>query len=59
MVKDGVVRTPALEAALLAGITRDVVFELGSAVSVKVEETLLKNDLFNPDDAFFTSTTKN
>jgi branched-chain amino acid aminotransferase len=59
IIKDGVVRTPALEAGLLAGITRAFVFELGSAVGVKVEAALLKDDdLFDADEAFFTSTTK-
>jgi branched-chain amino acid aminotransferase len=59
IVKNGVVRTPALDAGLLAGITRAFVFELGCAVGIGVEEALLKDDdLFSADEAFFTSTTK-
>ena len=59
IVKDGVARTPPLEAGLLAGITRAFVFELGAAMGVKVEEARLKDDdLFDADEAFFTSTTK-
>jgi branched-chain amino acid aminotransferase len=59
IVTNGVVRTPALDAGLLAGITRGFVFELGSATGVPVEEATLKDDdLFNADEAFFTSTTK-
>jgi branched-chain amino acid aminotransferase len=59
IVTNGVVRTPALDAGLLAGITRGFVFELGSALGVPVEEAILKDDdLFNADEAFFTSTTK-
>jgi branched-chain amino acid aminotransferase len=59
IVKNGVVRTPPLDAGLLAGITRAFVFELGAATGVKVEEATLKDDdLFNADEAFFTSTTK-
>jgi len=59
VVKGGVVRTPPLDAGLLAGITRQFVFELGKSVGVKVEEALLKDrDLFDADEAFFTSTTK-
>ena len=59
VVKDGIVRTPPLEAGLLAGITRSFVFEIGAAVGVQVEEASLKDeDLFNADEAFFTSTTK-
>jgi branched-chain amino acid aminotransferase len=59
IVKDGVARTPALDAGLLAGITRAFVFELGARRGVSVEEAALKDeDLFAADEAFFTSTTK-
>jgi branched-chain amino acid aminotransferase len=59
VVKKGVVRTPPLDAGLLAGITREFVFELGAAARVPVEEALLKDDdLFGADEAFFTSSTK-
>jgi branched-chain amino acid aminotransferase len=59
IVKNGVVRTPALDAGLLAGITRAFVFELGQGIGVRVEEASLKDDdLFTADEAFFTSTTK-
>jgi branched-chain amino acid aminotransferase len=59
IVTHGVVRTPALDAGLLAGITRAYVFEIGAAAGVKVEEASLQDeDLFTADEAFFTSTTK-
>ena len=59
IVTGGVVRTPPLEAGLLAGITRGFVFEVGAALGIPVEETVLRDaDLFNADEAFFTSTTK-
>jgi branched-chain amino acid aminotransferase len=59
IVKNGVVRTPPLDAGLLAGITRGFVFELGAGLGIAVEETALKDDdLFTADEAFFTSTTK-
>ena len=59
MVTADVVRTPPLEAGLLAGITRGFVFELGAALGIPVEEAVLRDeDLFNADEAFFTSTTK-
>ena len=59
IVKAGVVRTPPLDAGLLAGITRGLVFELGTAEGIKVEEAPLRDeDLFSADEAFFTSTTK-
>ena len=59
IVKNGVVRTPPLDAGLLAGITRGFVFELGNSTGIAVEETALRDeDLFAADEAFFTSTTK-
>ncbi|HUE90368.1 MAG TPA: aminotransferase class IV [Vicinamibacterales bacterium] len=59
IVTDGVVRTPPLAAGLLAGITRGFVFELGAALGIPVEDTVLgDDDLFGADEAFFTSTTK-
>ena len=59
IVTNGVVRTPSLDAGLLPGITRGFVFELGLEGGVVVEEALLKDDdLFNADEAFFTSTTR-
>jgi branched-chain amino acid aminotransferase len=59
IVKGGVVRTPPLESGLLAGITRGFVFELGASLRIPVEEAVLRDeDLFEADEAFFTSTTK-
>jgi branched-chain amino acid aminotransferase len=59
VVKNGVARTPTLDAGLLPGITRAFVFEVGAVLGVKVEEAVLKDDdLFSADEAFFTSTTK-
>lgn len=59
IVKDGVVRTPSLEAGLLAGITRAFVMEMCSQLGLNAEEgTLLDQDLVTADEAFFTSTTK-
>ena len=52
-------RTPRLEAGLLAGITRAFVFEIGPGLGIHVEEaTLHDEDLYDADEAFFTSTTK-
>jgi len=59
IVKNGMARTPALDAGLLPGITRAFVFEVGAALGIKVEQAVLKDDdLFDADEAFFTSTTK-
>jgi branched-chain amino acid aminotransferase len=59
IVKNGRVRTPALEAGLLAGITRAFIFEIGSTLGIPVEEaTLVDEHLLTAEEAFFTSTTK-
>jgi branched-chain amino acid aminotransferase len=59
IVKHGAVRTPPLEAGLLAGITRAFIFEIGERLRIPVnEEKLRDEDLFAADEAFFTSTTK-
>jgi branched-chain amino acid aminotransferase len=59
IVKAGIVKTPPLEAGLLAGITRGFVLDLGRSMGIPVEEvTLFDRDLFAADEAFFTSTTK-
>jgi branched-chain amino acid aminotransferase len=59
VVRGGAVLTPPLQAGLLPGITREVVFEIGRAGGVAVrEETLLDDDLFGADEAFLTSTTR-
>jgi branched-chain amino acid aminotransferase len=57
--KAGVLRTPSLEAGILAGITRDLVFELGRKLGIEVrEESLRADDLLSADEAFITSTLK-
>ena len=59
IVKDGVIRTPTLDAGLLAGITRAFVLEVASDLGLRAEEAVLVDqDLFAADEAFFTSTTK-
>lgn len=57
--KGGVLRTPPLDAGILAGITRDLVFELGKQLSIEVREAPLEaEDLLSADEAFITSTLK-
>lgn len=59
VVKNGVVRTPGLEAGLLAGITRAYVLEVATGLGYPAEEAVLHDeDLFGADEAFLTSTTK-
>jgi branched-chain amino acid aminotransferase len=59
IVSKGVVHTPPLDAGLLAGITRAFTMEVGTAIGIRCEETVLTEaDLLGADEAFFTSTTK-
>lgn len=59
VVMRGRALTPPLDAGLLAGITREFVFETGAAVGIPVHEQLLRDeDLLEADEAFFTSTTR-
>jgi len=59
VVSKSVVKTPPLDAGLLAGITRAFTIEVGTAAGIRCEEAVLKDaDLFGADEAFFTSTTK-
>lgn len=57
--KAGRLRTPPLEAGILAGITRDLVFELAGTLGIEVRQASLRpDDLFGADEAFITSTLK-
>jgi len=59
VVKGGVVRTPPLDAGILAGITREVLLELSAGVGVPArEESLSTEDLLAADEVFITSSLK-
>lgn len=59
VVKGGAALTPPIDAGLLAGITREFLFEVGAEVGVPVrEQSLGDEDLFTADEAFLTSTTR-
>jgi branched-chain amino acid aminotransferase len=59
VVKDGAALTPPADAGLLAGITREFLFEVGADDGIAVREAVLKDDdLFGADEAFLTSTTR-
>jgi branched-chain amino acid aminotransferase len=59
IVRDGVARTPPLDAGLLSGITRGLVLELSAPTGIAVEEATLRDqDLFGADEVFITSTTR-
>ena len=59
IVKDGAVLTPPLGAGILAGVTRQLLLEIGRDLGIPVrEETLGVPDLLAADEAFITSTLK-
>jgi branched-chain amino acid aminotransferase len=59
LVRDGEALTPPIDAGLLAGITREYLFEVGAAIGVPVREAVLRDrDLFAADEAFLTSSTR-
>ena len=57
IVKNGVVRTPPLSAAILGGITRDTIISLLREGGVEVrEEMLARDELYTADEVFLTGT---
>jgi len=59
IVSRGVILTPPCWLGLLAGITRDILFELAKGQRVPIEEVpLTRHELYNADEAFLTSTIK-
>src|SRR6476620_4971588 len=59
IVKNGIALTPPVECGLLPGITRELIFEVGRSVGIEVREQVLRDhDLFDADEAFLTSTTR-
>src|SRR6478735_8314957 len=58
-VKNGAVITPPLDAGLLAGITREFLFEIAREIGVPMREQVMHDaDLLGADEAFLTSTTR-
>lgn len=59
VVKHGQALTPPLVSGLLAGITREFLFEVGRSEGIPVRDTVLRdNDLLEADEVFLTSTTR-
>ncbi len=59
VVRDGVVLTPPLDAGLLEGVTRNLLFEVGADMGVPVRDAVLReSDLPAVDEMFITSTTR-
>jgi branched-chain amino acid aminotransferase len=59
LIKNGAAYTPALDAGLLAGITREFVEEVAVEAGIPmVDAALHDGDLFGADEVFLTSTSK-
>ena len=59
IVKNGGAITPPLSDGLLAGITREFLWEVGAAAGIPVTEATLRDqDLYGADEAFMTGTTR-
>ena len=59
IVRNDIVLTPPLECGLLPGITRGHLFEVGRNAGIGVREQVLRDDdLFDANEAFLTSTTR-
>lgn len=59
LVKDHVILTAPCWLGLLAGITRDVLFELAQTLRVPIrEQPLTRHDLYTADEVFLSSTLK-
>jgi branched-chain amino acid aminotransferase len=57
VVKDGVLLSPPLSDGVLRGITRDSIIEFARDLEIPFEEsTLLRQDLYLADEAFYTGT---
>jgi branched-chain amino acid aminotransferase len=59
IVRNGTALTPPLDAGLLAGITREFVFEVGREADIPVVESPLREaDVLGADEMFITGTTR-
>jgi branched-chain amino acid aminotransferase len=57
VVRDGAIATPPVQAGCLDGITRGSVIRIARDLGYDVrEEHLVRTDLYNADEAFFTGT---
>src|SRR5262249_12964105 len=57
VVKDGMLRTPHIDAGILEGITRDTVIALAKTAKVEMQEiALTRFDVYSADEGFLTGT---
>jgi branched-chain amino acid aminotransferase len=58
-VREGRLRTPAIDCGILAGLTRGVILMVARDLGIATEETrLTANDLYGADECFLTNTTQ-
>jgi branched-chain amino acid aminotransferase len=59
IVRDGTVRTPPLDAGLLAGVTRDLLMLRCAAIGIPLVETMLtRDDVLGADEVFLTASSR-
>lgn len=59
VVREGRLRTPAIDCGILAGLTRGVILKLARDRGIETDEVrLTANDLYDADECFLTSTTQ-
>lgn len=59
LVREGTVKTPTIDAGILAGITRELVLNLAREEGLETEESvMLPEELFQADEVFMTSSTR-
>ena len=59
IIRQGTILTAPYSTGLLAGITRDVLFELAEVLDVPIREALFtRHDVYNAEEAFLSSTIK-
>jgi branched-chain amino acid aminotransferase len=59
VVREGRLRTPAIDCGILAGLTRGVILKVAHTLGIETEETRLTvNDLYDADECLLTNTTQ-
>jgi branched-chain amino acid aminotransferase len=59
VVSRGAILTPPYWLGLLAGVTREVLFEIAGALGLPMRESpMTRHDIYNAEEAFLTSTLK-
>ena len=60
LIKDGIIKTPALKDGVLEGLTRKTIIEMAMRKNLNIVETsLTPKDFTEADECFITSTTRN